>query len=120
MVLTAGNSLGLPWSPLILCSFGLYVFACCAVFGIAVLIPINHSASGGDACTSSTGAITTCSSGDSSQGGLDSISMSNVPQKDPRLWAHLVSAYVFIGAAVFFLERLYKLVRVHEGDLLSL
>eukprot|EP00047_Mylnosiga_fluctuans_P021995 m.111903 g.111903 ORF g.111903 m.111903 type:complete len:645 (-) comp9099_c0_seq3:778-2712(-) len=78
---------------------GLYVFSACSIFGIIVLIPVNYY---GDACNKEANA-TGCVPYD----GLDSISLTNIRSTDDRLWAHWLSAYIFVGIALYFIDRFY-------------
>ena len=73
-------------------------------------MPVNRDADGGDTtCTYTIGSsIPNCTR--EILTGLDSISMTNVPAQDDRLWAHLISAYLFVAVTLFFLGRFYQLV----------
>lgn len=87
--------------------FGICTFAVCSLFGLALLMPINYSAYGGAAdCTATNSTTFFCTS--SKLAGLTAITLANIPPQDTRLWAHFVSAYIFVLTALFFLERLYR------------
>ena len=87
----------------------MYMFGMCSLYGIIVLMPVNASGKSGSECTTSASNVTTCMP--ASLTGLDKISMSNIPPRDSRLWAHLISAYLFVAFACFFLNKVYDLVR---------
>eukprot|EP00048_Salpingoeca_helianthica_P000283 m.40568 g.40568 ORF g.40568 m.40568 type:complete len:766 (-) comp10358_c0_seq2:92-2389(-) len=89
--------------------FGIYTFAVCAVLGLALLLPVNMSAYGGTAdCTVSSLNATALVCSSSRLAGLTAVTLANIPAQDSRLWAHFLSAYLFVLTTLFFLERLYR------------
>eukprot|EP00002_Diphylleia_rotans_P001178 TRINITY_DN10651_c0_g1_i1.p1 TRINITY_DN10651_c0_g1~~TRINITY_DN10651_c0_g1_i1.p1 ORF type:complete len:737 (-),score=121.95 TRINITY_DN10651_c0_g1_i1:103-2313(-) len=60
----------------------MWMFAAFGIYGLIVLIPINYY-------------------GELNTNGLESISMSNIEPSSDYIWAHLVSAYLYTGVAMY-------------------
>lgn len=88
------------------------------ILGMTILIPVNVGAGSlAESGTSNVNANTTEIKFLFSS--IDKLSISNVPNGSPRLWAHLVMSYVFTGWVCFILFMEYKSIAALRLKFLS-
>ncbi|XP_044461629.1 calcium permeable stress-gated cation channel 1-like [Mangifera indica] len=80
---------------------GLKIFVPIALLAWAVLVPVNFTNSTLDAAAE----LSHVTASD-----IDKLSISNIPQKSPRFWAHIVMAYVFTFWTCYVLMKEYEKV----------
>ncbi|XP_078445970.1 hyperosmolality-gated Ca2+ permeable channel 1.2-like [Wolffia australiana] len=76
---------------------GLKIFVPIAFLGFAVLVPVNWTND-------------TLENSKLEFSDIDKLSISNIPEKSPKLWAHLVMAYAFTFWTCYVLLREYEIV----------
>eukprot|EP00124_Ichthyophonus_hoferi_P002057 Ihof_evm10s127 gene=Ihof_evmTU10s127 len=81
--------------------FGYHLFFSFCIWAFGVILPLNYTGANG-------------------LHGFHQISMSNIGQKSQRLWAHVISVYIFTGITLFLLNKHFKefvQLRIHFNQI---